>query len=299
MLVALIAMLKIFAQRAIAHDSETGILTFRNIPLGAVVLLAVVLIELFNRRLPIFPYILVVGSAFAFFAASFYLPPKGHSHEVAIVIAYLALLFLVSTALIAPFSSNVRVANILVVPVLISGIATIAGFINTFSNSGRFDGKPEADAAVVLGSSVIGPYTPSPDLKGRLDAAAELYDKDEAKKIAVTGGTRRFGTFESEIGARYLEHIGIPVSAIITEDKTENTIEQVIYAKRHLIGKLKMKRIVIVSDGWHLPRALLMCKWLNVKAEGYASKYKMSFQSELFNRFRESAGLQAYMLFGA
>ena len=71
------------------------------------------------------------------------------------------------------------------------------------------------------------------------------------------------------------------------------------HAKRFLIGRLKMRKIVIVSDGWHLPRALLMCKWSNVKADGFASRYRMSFQAELFNRFRESAGLQAYMLFGA
>ncbi len=299
MLAALIAMLKVFAQRAIAHGSESGILTFRDVPLGAVVILSVAFLEVFRRRLSMVPYLLVVASSFAFLFTSFYLPPKGHADELAIVIAYLAVLFMLSAAIVGAFSSSVRVGSVLVLLVLISGTATLAGFINTFSRSDRFEGESEYDAAVVLGSSVIGPRTPSPDLKGRLDAAAELYEKGKVKKIAVTGGTRRFGTFESEIGARYLRSIGIPASSIIAEDKTENTIEQVIYAKRYLIGRMKMKRIVIVSDGWHLPRALLMCRWWNVKAQGFASRYKMTFQAELYNRFRESAGLQAYMLFGA
>ena len=299
MLAALIAMFKIFAQRAITQDSETGIVIFRNIPLGAVVLLSVALLEVFRRRLSMFPYFLVAASSFAFLFTSFYLPPKGHAGEFAIVIAYLAVLFMLSTALVVSFASSVRVGSVLMLLVLISGTAMVAGFINTFSKSDRFKGKSEYDVAVVLGSSVIGPHTPSPDLKERLDAAAELYEKGEVKKIAVTGGTRRFGTYESEIGARYLRSIGIPASSIITEDKTENTSDQLIYAKRFLIGRLKMKKIVIVSDGWHLPRALLMCKWSNVKAIGFASRYRMSFQAELFNRFRESAGLQAYMLFGA
>lgn len=299
MLAALIAMFKIFAKRAIVHDSETGILTFRNIPLGAVVVFSVAFLEVFRRRLAMFPYLLVVAASFAFLFTSFYLPPKGHADEFATVIAYLAVLFMLSTAIAASFSSSVRVGSVLILLVLISGAAIIAGFINTSSRRDRFEGKSEFDAGVVLGSSVIGPRTPSPDLKGRLDAAAELYEKGKVREIAVTGGTRRFGTYESEIGARYLRNIGIPASSIITEDKTENTIEQVVYAKRYLIGRMKMKRIVIVSDGWHLPRALLMCKWLNVKAKGFASRYRMSFQAELFSRFRESAGLQAYMLFGA
>jgi len=60
-----------------------------------------------------------------------------------------------------------------------------------------------------------------------------------------------------------------------------------------------MKNIVIVSDGWHLPRALLMSSWLNVNAFGCPSHYKMSLPADTYWRLREAAGLQAYTLFGA
>lgn len=273
----LIASLKIIVQRTIAQDPGSGLLTFRNLPLGAV----------------------VVISSIVFLVCSFYLPPKGHSHELAITFAYLALVALFSTALVLAFSRNAGVERVFAVSFAVAASAMIACFLNTFSHYHEFRGRHEADVAVVLGAGVLGPHTPSPDLKGRLEAAAELYRKGEVKKIAVTGGTRCFHTYESEIGAWYLNSIGIPDSAIITEEKTQNTIEQIIYVKRYLIGKLKMKNVVIVSDNWHLPRALLMCKWLNVKAKGYASGFKMGLRAELFWRLRESAGLQAYILFGA
>lgn len=298
-LLLVIASLMIILQRAIAHDPGGAILNSHDLPLGVVTLISAVLLETFRRRLTGFSIPLVIIFAVAFLICSFFLPSKGHSNEPAIAIAYVALLTLLSTAVVIAVSGKPGIGKISVVFFFISLAAFIGGFVNTFSDRENYHGNPEADAAVVLGGAVWGPHMPSPDLKARLDAAAELYKKGDARKIAVTGGTRRFNTYESAIGAWYLRSIGIPASAIITEDKTLNTLEQVIYVKRYLMDKLKMKNVVIVSDSWHLPRALLMCKWLNVKAEGYPSHYRMSFQSEVFWRLRESAGVQAYILFGA
>lgn len=295
----LIGSLKIIVQRAIAQDPGSGIFTFRNLPLGAVVLISAVLLEFFKKRLGGVLLPIVIISSVVFFISSFYLPPENHSYELAIGLGYVTLIVLLSTALAAAFSRDPGFGRIFTAFLSLSILTLLAGFLNTFSHIQKFHGRREADVAVVLGGGVLGPHTPSPDVKGRLDAAAELYRRGETRKIAVTGGTRRFHTYESEICAWYLHSIGIPDSAIITEDKTQNTIQQVVYVKEYLTQKLKMRNVVIVSDDWHLPRALLMCRWLNVKAKGYASRYRMSAQSELFWRLRESAGLQAYMLFGA
>lgn len=291
--------LKIFVERAAMQAPGTGILTLRNAPLGAVVLTTVVLFELSNWELNGLPGLLAIAASSVFVACSYFLPPAGHSQETTIIVAYLALLILLATSLVITFSRDPSVGKVIAMTLAVAFVAFFIGFVNTFSSSDRFGGRPEADVAVVLGGGVLGPHTPSPDLRARLDAAARLYQYHETKEIAVTGGTRRFHTYESEIGARYLQSIGIPESDIITEDKTENTLDQVLYIKRYLMGEMKMKNVVIVSDGWHLPRALLMCKWSNVKATGYASHYNMPLESELYWRFREAAGLQAYMLFGA
>ncbi len=298
-LLELIGLVKIVGQRAVTRFPDGGVFAIRNAPLALIVLTSVILLEASNRKLTGLLVPMVIVSSMIFAACSFYLPPEGHSYKLAIVFAYLTILALFSTSLVITFAPSPSAAKVISVTTAIAVAAFIAGFINTFSRNDRFAGKTEADVAVVLGCGLWGPHTPSPDLKARLDAAAELYRNGEAKKIAVTGGLTGFHTYESAVGARYLESIGIPESDIITEDKTENTIEQVLYVKRYLMGKLKMKHVVIVSDGWHLPRALLMCEWSDVRATGYASYCKMPLEREMFWRLRESAGLQAYMLFGA
>jgi vancomycin permeability regulator SanA len=295
----LVASLKIFAQRAITQHQAGWMADPRNLPLAAATVVVIVFLEVFRRRFRGFALVLIVLSALTFFICSFYLPFVSHSDEWASVSAYISLLILLSTALAALFDKNLRVGRILGTLIGLSLSALVVGFIYTFSSADFFGGNHAADAAVVLGGGVWGPHTPSPDLRGRLDAAALLYAKRETKKIAVTGGTRRFNTFESEIGAWYLRHIGIPAADILAEHKTLNTAEQILYVKEVLMDSLKMKRIVIVSDKWHLPRALLMCKWEHIRAKGYASDYKMSMQAELYWRTREAAGLQIYMLFGA
>ncbi len=294
----LIASLQILVRRVTIQDAGSGVFVPRHFMLVGLVLLSAVLLEMLNRKLT--KHLLFLGfiSSLVFFSSSFFLPPKGHSYELAIILAYVSLLILVSMSLVIAFSRTPDPGKTFATFMGVAILALIAGFINTFHYT-QFHGTRDADVAVVLGSSVRGPHEPSRQLKARLDAAAELYRKGEVKRIAVTGGTRRFNTYESKIGAEYLRSIGIPDSVIITEDKTENTVEQVLYVKRYLIEKLKMKNVVIVSDSWHLPRALLMCSWTGIKAEGYASRYRVPRRLILFWRFRESAGLQAYMLFGA
>lgn len=297
-ILALLASLMIFVQRA-AQNSGNGVFTLRNIPLAAVVAISAILLELLRRRLGQVTLSFTIASSVAYLIAAFYLPPKGHSHEMAIVLAYLSLGFIFSTGLAAIFLRHVRLRDAVAFAAVIGACATIAGFINTFAPIHVFNGKPEADVAVVLGGGVWGPNKPSPTLKARLDAAATLFKRGEVREIAVTGGAVRFGTIESEIGARYLRKLGIPGDSIMTEDKTENTVEQMIFVKRVLMDRLHMKSVVIVSDAWHLPRALLMCKWMNIRVKAYPSHFRMVLERELYNRFRESAGLQAYILFGA
>ncbi len=295
----LTASLKISVQRATSQGFADGLVDAQNLPLLAVIVSSIVLLEAFRKRLSPFTVSLVFLSGLTFFVCSFYLPIRSQTHELMALPAYIAVLILLSSAVVTVLYRRPRIGTILVVFLILSVAGESSGYAYTFSHEGVFSGSPTADAAVVLGGAVWGPHRPSPDLKARLDAAAKLYETGEAERIAVTGGTRRFNTFESEIGAWYLREAGIPASRILTEHKTLNTIEQIRYVKHVLADSFKMKHIVIVSDGWHLPRAMLMCKWENVRATCYASHYRLSLQSELFWRAREAAGLQIYMLFGA
>jgi vancomycin permeability regulator SanA len=295
----LLATLKISAERAMAVDASDGILSSRNLPLAATALLSILLLEIYRMRLGRGVLPLVFASALVFVVCSFYLPFRSHSRELAALPAYISLLFLLSSGLIAALYHNVGIGRVLAACILVGAAGLAAGFMDTYVERDVFKGDPAADVAVVLGGAVWGPHTPSPDLKSRLDAAAQIYREGKVKTIAVTGGTRRFNTFESEIGARYLREVGIPAANILTEHATLNTVEQIRYVKHVLIDSLKMKRAVIVSDDWHLPRAMLMCRWQGVAAKSFPSHYNLSLHWELFWRVRESAGIEVFLLFGA
>lgn len=295
----LIASLKIFVQRAISQNLAGGIFNIQNLPLAAVTLIPIVLLELFRKRLDRITFSLAILSGITYFVSSFYLPAENRSHELASLPAYAALLLLLSSGLVAATFRNPGTGKTLVGFFTLGLISLAGGFLYTFSDLDVLRAGQTADAAVVLGGAVWGPHTPSPDLKARLDAAAELYENGEAKRIAVTGGTRRFNTFESEIGASYLMAKGIPGVNILTEHNTLNTLDQIRYVKDVLIDSLRLKNVVIVSDIWHLPRAMVMCKWERIKARCFPSHYRMSLQSELYWRAREAAGLQVFLLFGA
>ena len=156
-----------------------------------------------------------------------------------------------------------------------------------------------SDAAVVLGTAIWGKYDPGPLLQTRLDTAIGLFNSDRTRKIVVTGGTRRYDAFESQVSAWYLLQRGIPQSEIIAERGTFCTCEQAEYIKRVLVDSLGMKNIVVITDSWHLPRAMMMCKWEGQEAYGEASRTKLDLKEEIYNRLRESAGIQVFLLFGA
>ena len=118
--------------------------------------------------------------------------------------------------------------------------------------------RPNAQAIVVLGG---GTYFGAPELGGssvseasleRLRYAARLY-RQSALPLLVTGGDpEKTGTSEAELMKNTLQQdFNVPVRWI--EAKSDNTIENARYS-RQMLGP-SIKRIVLVTQGWHMPRA--------------------------------------------
>jgi len=221
--------------------------------------------------------------------------PRTPIKNEASVIAYGVLLLEMSAVVVSVFLRRGRVIHIFGAAAFIFMGLSILGFLYTFTRSESYHGRSSVDVAVVLGASVWGRDTPSPLLRGRLNTALKLFRSGVAKKIVVTGGTKRFKTIESEVEASYLMRKGLNDSDIIRDRRSLSTSDQVDFIKTILIDSLKMRKVVIVTDRWHLPRVLLMCRLQGAKVKGMASDYKMFLPSELYYRARESAALQVYL----
>jgi len=105
----------------------------------------------------------------------------------------------------------------------------------------------------------------------RLTAAATLYRAGAAPLVIASGGTNSL-TFPKEKEGPYmaelLELMGVPNTAIIIEDTSRNTYENILNSKAILhtlrtsdaAGVPSSAPLLLVSSAWHLPRALAICR---------------------------------------
>jgi len=118
-------------------------------------------------------------------------------------------------------------------------------------------GAERGEVAIVLGAAVIGDQ-PSPVFAARLDHAATLYRTRRVRRILVTGGrSPEDGVSEAEAGATYLAARGVPETAILREDKSRTTRQNLSNAQR-ILGPRAAQPVLIVSDPLHLRRAMAM-----------------------------------------
>ncbi len=126
--------------------------------------------------------------------------------------------------------------------------------------------------AIVLGGKIEN-NRPSTMLKDRLDTALELYDKQKVKKLLVTGTVMK----------SYLMANGVAENDIVTDNKSHSTYDT-IYRARKVFG---IKKAIIISQEFHLKRALFTAKVLNIKAQGLiADKHQYGNKSYILV-FRE------------
>ncbi|MMZ54959.1 hypothetical protein D1872_167940 [compost metagenome] len=123
-----------------------------------------------------------------------------------------------------------------------------------------------ADAAIVLGAAVWN-KRPSPVFRERIRHAITLYKQGKVKYIIFTGGRGRPNALpESTVARRYALDQGVPVDAILTEEQSRVTEENLVYAKR-VAKEHKMQTFLIVSDPLHMKRAVRMARDLGIQAE--------------------------------
>lgn len=105
------------------------------------------------------------------------------------------------------------------------------------------------DAIVVLGCP--GPQA----LARRVALAARLFHLGHAPRVVTTGGVTRGSEAEAVIAARGLARLGVPVEAIVVEDRSLTTLENARFSRALVAGA---SSVLLVSDTFHLPRARIL-----------------------------------------
>lgn len=135
------------------------------------------------------------------------------------------------------------------------------------------------DTILVLGAGVNG-NKPSPMLKDRLDIAITLYEMGVSNKIIMSGDHGRKEYDEVNVMKDYALSKGVPSSAIFMDHAGFSTYDSLYRAK----NIFQVKSLVIVSQEYHLYRALYLAKSFDLEAygiKGVIDNYRGSKYREL------------------
>ncbi len=120
-------------------------------------------------------------------------------------------------------------------------------------------------AALVLGAAIWPGGQPSPTLRRRARHAARLYHAGAVTHIIGCGGPGRHPPAEAEAIARICLEAGVPAAALLREDTSTRTLENIARA-RPLLARIGAREAVIVTDRYHAPRAWLTARALGLRA---------------------------------
>lgn len=126
---------------------------------------------------------------------------------------------------------------------------------------------PKAQAVLVFGAGLLADKTPSDPLRDRVDTAIELYEAGKVEKILMSGDNRFVYYNEPEAMRQYALSQGIPDEDIVLDYAGRRTYDS-CYRASHIFG---LSDIIVVTQNYHLPRALFLCTHLNVNAAGVSA----------------------------
>lgn len=171
--------------------------------------------------------------------------------------------------------TKIILITIMTIIVLSPLLINLYVILNTTSNiiiKEEYQQLKDVDYILVLGASVRR-ERPSPMLEDRLKKAIKLYNINTQNKILVTGDHTKEDYDEVTIMKNYLLENNIPEEKIIMDPAGVSTYDSIFRVQK----QLKAKKIIIVSQKYHLYRALYIANSLGIEAYGVPAddiKYK-------------------------
>jgi vancomycin permeability regulator SanA len=140
---------------------------------------------------------------------------------------------------------------------------------------------PARRVAVVFGAGVRPGGRLSPMLADRVQAAARLYHEGRAAKLLMTGDNSSTNYNEVEPMRRYAVELGVPARDITLDYAGFSTYES-CYRARDIFG---VRHAVLVTQRYHLPRAMYTCQQLGIEAVGLGTADWGVYHPALMTRY--------------
>jgi SanA protein len=152
---------------------------------------------------------------------------------------------------------------LLAIPRFITGIYSNPR-INSVSNA-----SPEK-VAIVFGAGLRRDGTPTTILRDRVETAAALYKQGKVEKLLFSGDNSFLDYNEPGSMKEYALQLGVPEQDIVLDFAGRRTYDT-CYRAKAIFG---LERALLVTQPYHLPRAVFTCNMLGLKSTGvYADNY--------------------------
>jgi SanA protein len=166
---------------------------------------------------------------------------------------------------------------ILIIGVLILGLSRTITGLQAISRLYDVQNAPQKPVAIVFGAGLTRDGRPTSVLRDRVETAAELYFTGKVKKILMSGDNRFSDYNEPGAMRAYALSLGVPDQAIVLDYAGRRSYDT-CYRAKAIFG---VQQALLVTQNFHLPRALYLCNALGIQADGVSADlhpYRRSVQ---------------------
>jgi SanA protein len=146
-------------------------------------------------------------------------------------------------------------------------IVLLPRLITAVHAADRMYQEPEAPVrrvAIIFGAGLRRDGTPTAMLRDRVLTGAELYFSGRVEKLLMSGDNRFAEYNEPESMRQFALSVGVPDEAIVLDYAGRRTYDT-CYRAKAIFG---VDRALLVTQGFHLPRALFLCNMLGLDTLG-------------------------------
>jgi len=155
--------------------------------------------------------------------------------------------------------------------------------------------SPEAvdqrPVALVFGAGVYPNGQLPPVLADRVRTAADLYHQGKVSKLLMSGDNRFLDYNEPAHMGDFARGLGVPTSALAYDYAGRRTYDS-CYRAKHIFGQ---DRLVLVTQAFHLPRALYLCQQLDIDAVGVSADLRPYRGAAWFSLRETLARIRAWL----
>ena len=134
---------------------------------------------------------------------------------------------------------------------------------------------PARPVAIVFGAGVTPNGIMSPVLRARVATGVELYKAGKVQKLLMTGDNDRPGYDEVTPMKEYAVAHGVPPQDVVRDYAGFHTFDS-CYRARHVF---QVDRAILVTQAFHLPRAIYTARAMGIDAVGFAAPDAMDERS--------------------